>query len=258
MRRCLRWTREMHDALNLLRDVFPTLSSSTPYVPSHPVPSHPIHFVPFQGDARCVEFASSRPPPPLPPPTWNQPCMSSPVPSHPLPSIPGRQIDARGVQVAPSRPSHVEIIDPVCPAPSHPIPPFLSSQGDVQSQQQPGSGWIDGGLRERSSGGGGFSGLSAEANGFVPSNFNPAGGAAGVGEIVGGGGGGGIPSGSANNASDASSPTPAGAAAMSMSGAGSRGIDGGGDMPALPAAPSSSAAAPGVQQVKTMWERCCM
>lgn len=32
------------------------------------------------------------------------------------------------------------------------------------------SGWIDGGVRDRS--GGGFSGLSAEANGFVPSNFS--------------------------------------------------------------------------------------
>ena len=72
-------------------------------------------------------------------------------------------------------------------------------QGDAQSQQQQsGSGWIDGGLRERSSGGGGFSGLSAEANGFVPSNFNPAGGVAGVGEIVGGGG---MPTVSGNNAS---------------------------------------------------------
>lgn len=65
------------------------------------------------------------------------------------------------------------------------------SQGDGQAQQQQqssgvgGSGWIDGGLRDRS--GGGFSGLSAEANGFVPSNFTPASGVAGGGEVVGGG-----------------------------------------------------------------------
>lgn len=65
-------------------------------------------------------------------------------------------------------------------------------QVDGQSQPQPqqgvgggSSGWIDGGLRER--GGGGFSGLSAEANGFVPSNFTPAAGVAGGGEVVGGG-----------------------------------------------------------------------
>lgn len=43
--------------------------------------------------------------------------------------------------------------------------------GDGQAPTQQAGGWIDGGVRER--GGGGFSGLSAEANGFVPANFAP-------------------------------------------------------------------------------------
>ncbi|CAM9633215.1 unnamed protein product [Ectocarpus sp. 6 AP-2014] len=60
-----------------------------------------------------------------------------------------------------------------------------TQQPQQQQQQQPSGGWIDGGVRER--GGGGFSGLSAEANGFVPSNFTPVSGVAGGGEVVGGG-----------------------------------------------------------------------
>ncbi|CAM9495176.1 unnamed protein product, partial [Ascophyllum nodosum] len=51
-------------------------------------------------------------------------------------------------------------------------PQQQQQQAQQPQQSQSDGGWIDGGIREGK--GGGFSGLSAEANGFVPSNFTPA------------------------------------------------------------------------------------